>query len=177
MLTWKASSVFILRSGPCVRSRTSRTASPTSRAKPSPGSGSSPCRSAIRRTTSTFYLLGLCWFVLTAAMVAAAVFIHRLEKLGQQAQLEIVNSAVAERQKISADMHDSIGASLAALLAYVTTENVNLADVKRRIGETLMELRFLVDSAEADDDDINLSLSNVRHRMGRSIELTGIDLH
>jgi signal transduction histidine kinase len=110
-------------------------------------------------------------------MVAAAVFIHRLEKLGQQAQLEIVNSAVAERQKISADMHDSIGASLAALLAYVTTENVNLADVKRRIGETLMELRFLVDSAEADDDDINLSLSNVRHRMGRSIELAGIDLH
>jgi signal transduction histidine kinase len=125
----------------------------------------------------SFYLLGLCWFVLTAAMVAAAVFIHRLEKLGQQAQLEIVNSAVAERQKISADMHDSIGASLAALLAYVTTENVNLADVKRRIGEILMELRFLVDSAEADDDDINLSLSNVRHRMGRSIELAGIDLH
>jgi signal transduction histidine kinase len=40
-----------------------------------------------------------------------------------------------------------------------------------------MELRFLVDSAETDDGDINLLLSNVRHRMGRSIELAGIDLY
>ena len=73
-----------------------------------------------------FLSLGLCWFVLTAAMVAAAVFIHRLDELSQQSRLEIVNSAVAERQKLSADMHDSIGASLAALLAYLTTENVNI---------------------------------------------------
>jgi signal transduction histidine kinase len=124
-----------------------------------------------------FYLLGLCWFVLTAAMVGAAAFIHRLGKLGRQSQLEIVNSALAERQKISADMHDSIGSSLAALLAYFTTENVNLADVKRRLGEILMELRFLVDSAETDTGDLKLLLSNVRHRMGGSIELAGIALN
>jgi signal transduction histidine kinase len=123
-----------------------------------------------------FYLLGLCWFVLTAAMVAAAVFIHRLDELSHQSRLEIVNSAVAERQKLSADMHDSIGASLAALLAYLTTENVNTAEVKRRVGEVLMELRFLVDSAETDDGDVNLLLSNVRHRMASSIELAGIEL-
>jgi signal transduction histidine kinase len=123
-----------------------------------------------------FYVLGLCWFVLTAAMVAAAVVIHTLSKLSRQSQLEIVNSAVAERLKISADMHDSIGASLAALLAYFTTENINMAEVKRRIGEVMLELRFLVDSAETDDSDINMLLSNVRHRMGSSIELAGITL-
>src|SRR5262249_13264701 len=56
MLTWieRASRVFILRSGRCVRSETSRLASPPSRAKPSRASGSSPCRSAIPRTTSTY---------------------------------------------------------------------------------------------------------------------------
>jgi signal transduction histidine kinase len=123
-----------------------------------------------------FYALGLCWLVLTMAMVAAAAVIHRLGELSQETKLEIVNSALAERQKLSADMHDSIGASLAALLAYLTTENVNLSDVKRRIGETLMELRFLVDSAETDNGDIELLLSNVRHRMGSSIELAGIAL-
>jgi len=48
-------------------------------------------------------------------------------------------------------------------------------DVSRE-GGAATTVRFLVDSAEADDDDINLSLSNVRHRMGRSIELAGIDL-
>jgi len=124
-----------------------------------------------------FYLLGLCWFLLTAAMIAATTFIQRMEKLSQQTQLDVINSAIAERRKISADMHDSIGASLAALLAYFTTETVDMAAVKRRLGEILMELRFLVDSAETDDTgDVNLLLGNVRHRMGRSIELAGIDL-
>ena len=124
-----------------------------------------------------FYILGLCWLVLTAAMAAAAAFIHRLGKLGQQAQLDIVNSALAERRKISADMHDSIGASLASLLAYFTVENVNLSEVKRRIGEMLIELRLLVDSIETDGSDINMLLGNVRHRMASGLELAGIDLH
>jgi signal transduction histidine kinase len=118
-----------------------------------------------------FYVLGLCWFALTAAMVAAIALIQRVER----SKLEIVNSAIAERQKISADMHDSIGASLAALLAYLTVENIDVSDVKRKVSEILMELRFLVDSTEA-DDDINLLLSNVRHRMGSGIELAGISL-
>lgn len=124
-----------------------------------------------------FYILALCWLVLTAAMAASMVLVHRLGKLSQQTQLEIVNSALAERRKISADMHDSIGASLATLLAYFTTENVNLTDVRRRIGEMLTELRFLVDSVETDGGDINLLLSSVRHRMGSGIELAGIILH
>jgi len=74
-------------------------------------------------------------------------------------------------------MHDSIGASLAALLAHFTSDNFSLADVKRRIGEILMELRFLVDSSEPVEGDLNIVLSNVRHRMGRGIELAGIELH
>src|SRR5262249_21086046 len=56
MLTWigRASRVSILRSGRCARSKTSRTASPPPRTKPAPANGSSPCRSAIRHTTSTY---------------------------------------------------------------------------------------------------------------------------
>ena len=38
------------------------------------------------------------------------------------------------------------------------------------------QLRFLVDSTETDDGDINLLLANVRHRMGSGIELAEIDL-
>lgn len=124
-----------------------------------------------------FYVLGLCWFVLTGAMIATVAFVRRLEHIGQQNQLAVINSAIAERQKISADMHDSIGASLATLLAQFSIANVNVTDVKRRIGEILMELRFLVDSAEPVDGDLNLVLSNVRHRMGSGIELTGMELH
>ncbi|HEY1310755.1 MAG TPA: ATP-binding protein, partial [Pseudolabrys sp.] len=38
------------------------------------------------------------------------------------------------------------------------------------------ELRFLVDSAEPVDGELNLVLSNVRHRMASGIELAGISL-
>jgi signal transduction histidine kinase len=124
-----------------------------------------------------YYVLGLCWLALTVAMIASAVLIRSLEQTRQRTQIEVVNSAIAERQKISADMHDSIGASLATLLAHFVTGPVNMADVKRRIGEVLMELRFLVDSADPVDGDFNLVLSNVRHRMGTGIELAGIALH
>jgi signal transduction histidine kinase len=123
-----------------------------------------------------FYVLGLCWLVVTGAMIATVAFVRRLEHIGQQNQLAVINATIAERQKISADMHDSIGASLATLLAHFTIANINVTDVKRRIGEILMELRFLVDSAEPVDGDLNLILSNVRHRMGSGIELTGIEL-
>jgi signal transduction histidine kinase len=119
-----------------------------------------------------FYVLALCWFAVTATMIAAAAFIYWRE----HSRLEVINAAVAERQKISADMHDSIGASLAALLAYFTTENVNIADVKRRIGEILTELRFLVDTTHAEEADIHLLLANVRHRMAMGFELAGVDL-
>ena len=122
------------------------------------------------------YVLGLCWFVLTAAMLASVAYIRSLEKYKQHAQLEVVQSAVAERQKISADMHDSIGASLATLLAHFTTETINAGEIKRKISEILMELRFLVDSAEPVDGELNLVLSNVRHRMASGIELAGINL-
>ncbi|MGH6683018.1 MAG: cache domain-containing sensor histidine kinase [Pseudolabrys sp.] len=123
-----------------------------------------------------FYVLGLCWLVLTAAMAASVAYIRAVEKIKQRAQLEVVQSAVTERQKISADMHDSIGASLATLLAHFTSKNIDPAEVKRKIGEILMELRFLVDSAEPVDGELNLVLSNVRHRMASGIELAGIAL-
>jgi hypothetical protein len=124
-----------------------------------------------------FYILGLCWFVLTAAMMAAAFFIRSLERISQRTRLAVVNSAIAERQMLSADMHDSIGSSLATLLAHFTSETINPSDIKRKIGEILMELRFLVDSAEPVDGDLNIVLSNVRHRMGSGIELAGIELY
>jgi signal transduction histidine kinase len=124
-----------------------------------------------------FYVLGLCWFGLTAAMITAAVFIRSVEQMNQRIALEAVNSAIAERQNLSADMHDSIGASLATLLAHFTTDNINPVAVKRRIAEILMELRFLVDSAEPVDGELNLILSNVRHRMGSGLELAGIELN
>jgi signal transduction histidine kinase len=127
------------------------------------------------QTLGIYWVLALCWFVLTAAMVASVLVIHRLENAAQRTRLEIVKSAMEERQKISADMHDSIGASLSTLLAHFSSETMNLTDIKRRIGEILMELRLLVDSAEPVDGDLNLILGNVRHRMAAAIELAGIE--
>ena len=125
----------------------------------------------------SYYILALCWLVLTVAMMASVLFIRHLEMSAQRARLEVIKSAMDERQNISADMHDSIGASLSALLAHFSSETMSLTDIKRRIGEILMELRLLVDSTEPIHGDLNLILGSVRHRMGSAIELAGIDLH
>jgi signal transduction histidine kinase len=127
------------------------------------------------QTLGIYWILALCWSVLTAAMVASVLVIRRLEHAAQQTRLEVVKSAMEERQKISADMHDSIGASLSTLLAHFSSDTMNLADVKRRIGEILMELRLLVDSTEPVGGDLNMILGNVRHRMAAAIELAGIE--
>lgn len=127
------------------------------------------------QTVGIYWILALCWFVLTAAMIVSVLVIRRMENVAQLARLEVVKSAMDERQKISADMHDSIGASLSTLLAHFSSDTMSLTDVKRRIGEILMELRLLVDSAEPAGGDLNMILGNVRHRMAAGIEIAGIE--
>ena len=68
-----------------------------------------------------------------------------------------VESALAERQKISADMHDSIGSSLAALLAYLGTETINLP----AHGHTSFELASSYASAAGKQGTVEIGRAHV----------------
>ncbi len=120
-------------------------------------------------------LLAVSWAMFTGIMVGALLFVQRMQTLRQMASIQAIRAAAAERQRLVADMHDSIGASLAVLISHVKATTPEWTDVKRRASQILTELRFLVDTVATENVDLNLLLANVRHRMRSGIELAGIE--
>lgn len=84
---------------------------------------------------------------------------------------------LGERQRIMADMHDGVGASLVGVLGAVQGGRTNMEEVERRLLETLQELRLAVDALEPVDGDLAVVLGNVRHRMRAALAESGVTMH
>lgn len=89
-------------------------------------------------------------------------------------QMESEQATVRERQRIMADMHDGLGASLVGLLGAVQTGNASREDLERRAHAALQELRLAVDSLDTPPGDLNMALGTVRHRLRDPIEASGV---
>lgn len=94
---------------------------------------------------------------------------EREEVLRQQA-------LVRERQRILADMHDGVGASLVGLQRYAQTGQVEAKIVEQRAREAMQELRIAIDALEPAEGDLAAVLGNLRHRMEPLVEATGARL-
>jgi signal transduction histidine kinase len=79
-----------------------------------------------------------------------------------------------ERSRIMADMHDGVGASLIGLLGLVQSGSTQRSTIARRVQETLLELRLVVDSLGPVEGDLGVVLGSVRHRMREPIEESGV---
>ncbi len=88
--------------------------------------------------------------------------------------LESEQATVHERQRIMADMHDGLGASLVGLLGAVQTGNAGREELERRAHAALQELRLAVDSLDTPPGDLNMALGTVRHRLRDPIEASGV---
>lgn len=88
--------------------------------------------------------------------------------------LEAEQATVRERQRIMADMHDGLGASLVGLLGAVQTGSAGRAELERRAHAALQELRLAVDSLDTPPGDLNMALGTVRHRLRDPIEASGV---
>ncbi len=88
--------------------------------------------------------------------------------------LESQQATVHERQRIMADMHDGLGASLVGLLGAVQTGNASREELERRTHAALQELRLAVDSLDTPPGDLNMALGTVRHRLRDPIEASGV---
>ena len=65
-------------------------------------------------------VLGAASVLFTALLFGAVLFGQKTEALRQQVRIAAIESGFAERKRILADMHDSIGASLCVLIAHLT---------------------------------------------------------
>ncbi len=90
--------------------------------------------------------------------------------------LEHEQSTMRERQRILADLHDGLGASLVSLLSVVQAGRIGLKEVEPRVHDALQELRLAVDSLDTPGGDLLTALGTVRHRMRNAIEAAGVEL-
>ena len=81
-----------------------------------------------------------------------------------------------ERQRIIADMHDGVGASLVGLQHYARSGQVDAKVVEQRALEVMQELRIAIDALEPAEGDLGAVLGNLRYRMEPLVESTGARL-
>ena len=93
----------------------------------------------------------------------------------QLRELEREQATVRERQRIMADMHDGLGASLVGLLSLVQGGKADLKTVEQRVHDALQELRLAVDSLDTPDGDVATALGTVRHRLRDPLAAAGIE--
>ena len=83
---------------------------------------------------------------------------------------------VSERQRILADMHDGVGASLVGLLRHVQSGNADRTSIERRVQEVLQEMRIAIDALQPRDGDLAAVLGALRYRLDDIIRSSGVRL-
>lgn len=80
----------------------------------------------------------------------------------------------AERMRILADMHDSVGSDITVMLSMLSATSPDLAGLRRRMQTALMELRLLIDTRLSEVSTLADVIANCRHRLGEALRLAGI---
>jgi len=83
---------------------------------------------------------------------------------------------LTDRQRILADMHDGLGASLIGLLRYAQAGAPQARELERRVGEALQELRIAVDALEPAEGDLGVVLGKLRYRLEPLLTSAGVHL-
>jgi len=81
---------------------------------------------------------------------------------------------VEERQRIMADLHDGLGATLIGLLRYVQSGDADNRGVERRVLEALRDLQLAVDALEPAEGDLAAVLGKLRFRLEPLLESGGM---
>jgi signal transduction histidine kinase len=91
-------------------------------------------------------------------------------------ELERAQTLAAERHRLMHDMHDGLGSALTTSLAMLEQGNVDGAELKSLLLDSVDDLRAVIDSLEPLDGDLISVLATLRFRLGKRLELAGIGL-
>ena len=83
-------------------------------------------------------------------------------------------AVLRERQRIMTDMHDGLGSSLTSLLSRLHSRSIDLPQIQQRLDDLLTDLRAIVDSLQPVEGDLGVVLGNIRYRIARAIEESGV---
>jgi signal transduction histidine kinase len=91
-------------------------------------------------------------------------------------ELERAHTLAAERHRLMHDMHDGLGSALTTSLALLEQGNVDGAELKSLLLDSVDDLRAVIDSLEPLEGDLTSVLATLRFRLGKRLELAGIEL-
>src|SRR5258708_22614762 len=91
-------------------------------------------------------------------------------------ELERAQTLTVERHRLMHDMHDGLGSALTTSLAMLEQGNVDGAELKSLLLDSVDDLRAVIDSLEPLDGDLISVLATLRFRLGKRLELAGIEL-
>jgi signal transduction histidine kinase len=90
--------------------------------------------------------------------------------------VEQAEARMAERQRLMRDMHDGVGSSLITALAMVERRPMPPKEVAQVLRECLDDLRMVIESMEPEGQDIGMLLGSLRHRLGKRLVLSGLQV-
>jgi signal transduction histidine kinase len=91
-------------------------------------------------------------------------------------EVEQAEARLAERQRLMRDMHDGVGSSLITALAMVERRPMPPKEVAQVLRECLDDLRMVIESMEPEGQDIGMLLGSLRHRLGKRLVLSGLQV-
>jgi signal transduction histidine kinase len=91
-------------------------------------------------------------------------------------EVEQAEARMAERQRLMRDMHDGVGSSLITALAMVERRPMPPKEVAQVLRECLDDLRMVIESMEPEGQDIGMLLGSLRHRLGKRLVLSGLQV-
>jgi signal transduction histidine kinase len=102
---------------------------------------------------------------------------QEIEAFHVERQKRLREEALAtDRQRILADMHDGLGASLIGLLRYAQAGTPDARELERRVSEALQELRIAIDALEPAEGDLAGVLGKLRFRLEPLLASAGVRL-
>ncbi len=92
-----------------------------------------------------------------------------------RAELEKTNATLTERQRIMADIHDTVGAQLVGVLDLIRT-GAPRDQLEAETTDALEDLRIAIDAIQPVNGSLTAVLATLRHRLEPRLEMHGIQL-
>lgn len=96
---------------------------------------------------------------------------------GRQLRLRQLESALQERRRMMAEMHDGFGSALLTAQMQLASGAMTAADAAAVLRECMDDLRLMVDAQEPSAGDPGTLMGMLRYRLQRRIQGAGVRLH
>lgn len=94
----------------------------------------------------------------------------------QLQQRQTLQATLQERQRLTRDIHDGVGAQLVGLLSLVGDAKTGRDELADQVKAAMDELRMAVDSLQPAHDDLTTMLATLRYRIQPRLDALGIAL-